>query len=313
MKKKTVTKPLPTVTIALSAFNEEHNILPFLKSVLKQKELGFVIEKIWVYNDGSIDKTVAKVRSLKSQKIEVIDDKQRVGKSSRLNQIYQRVKTDFLIQSDADVVFAHPLVIHDILQPLMNNSKVGMCGGHPQPIAATTFTEKAVNTTFEVYAPLRKVGKHGDNVYSVDGRLLAYRRELLKKIYVPEDMIANDAYTFYCCLMEGYQYTYVASAVVLFRSPQNLRDQIRQNTRFLAAPIRMTRYFPEELVFQQREVPPGFILKNTLKQFIKHPILCSYIFLVNGYCRLRVKKAEEVLTAQWPMAITTKDFGHAQK
>lgn len=307
MNMKKIPTKLPTVTVAISAFNEEKNIVTFLQSVLQQKEDGFILEKIWVYSDGSTDKTVEKIRSLHSPKIEIIADKKRIGKSSRLNQIYQRLETDFLVQSDADVIFDHLLVIHDIIQPLIHDQKVGMCGGNPQPLPAETFTEKAVNVTFAVYAPLRKLGgKHGDNVYSVDGRLLAYRREVIQKIHVPESMIANDAFTFYSCISMGFAYKFVESAVVWFRSPQTFADQIRQNTRFLAAPIRMTKYFPAELVEGERTVPRSAIIKNTALQFLKHPILCSYIFLVNGYCRLKVKKTEKNLTAKWLIAETTK-------
>ena len=35
-----------TVTVAISAYNEEANIGPFLKSVFSQREEGFVIKKI---------------------------------------------------------------------------------------------------------------------------------------------------------------------------------------------------------------------------------------------------------------------------
>ncbi len=296
----------PTVTIALSAFNEQQNVLPFVESLLTQKEVGFTIKHIWLYNDGSTDETAKVLQAIASPRIELIDDHKRIGKSSRLNQIYQRLETDYLVQTDADIIFAHEYVIRDILQPLMNDKRVGMCGGDPRPLRAVTFTEKAVNLTAEVYMGLRDKGRHGDNVYSVDGRLLAYRKELVKKIHVPEDMIANDAYTFYCCLTQGYDYRYVESAKVLFRSPQTLKDQIRQNTRFVSAPIRMSRYFPGELVYQQREVPLGYFLKSLVRQFLRYPLHCGYIFVVNLYCKLKAKAAEKYLTAKWPIAFSTK-------
>lgn len=296
----------PTVTIALSAFNEQQNVLAFMESVLKQKEVGFTIKNIWIYNDGSTDDTAEIIRSFGSSRIQLIDDKKRVGKSSRLNEIYKRLETDFLVQTDADIIFAHEYVIRDVLQPLMRDTSVGMCGGDPRPLPSVTFTEKAVNLTAEVYMGLRNKGKHGDNIYSVDGRLLAYRKDLVKKIHVPTDMIANDAFTFYCCLTQGYTYKYVKSAVVLFRSPQTLKDQIRQNTRFVSAPIRMSRYFSEELVYQQREVPVGYFFITMARQFLRHPILCGYIFCVNLYCKLKAKAAEKKLTAKWPIAFSTK-------
>jgi cellulose synthase/poly-beta-1,6-N-acetylglucosamine synthase-like glycosyltransferase len=313
IEKGAMKKTLPKVTIAVSAFNEEDNVVSFFKSVLKQKETGFVIDKIWFYSDGSTDRTVERVLNLRSKKIQIFDDKKRIGKSSRLNQIYQRLNTEYLVQTDADVVFAHQHVVRDLLAPLLADKRVGMCGGHPQPTQGITFTEKAVNLTFETYAPLRKLGNRAesDNVYSVDGRILAYRKSVVKKIFVPKNMIANDAFTYYSCLTQGCIYKYVPTAIVLFRSPQTMADQIRQNTRFVAAPIRMTKYFSKEIVESQRVVPKGLMIKLQLLQFIKHPILCSYIFAINSYCKFGAKKAEQTMTAKWSIAGSTKKFGTA--
>lgn len=305
---KSISKNLPAVTVALSAFNEESNIQKFLKSVLKQKEEGFVLKEIWVYSDGSTDKTVEEAGGIESEKVKIFDSKKRLGKSTRLNQIYAKLNSDYLVQSDADVVFSHEYVIRDIIKPLMENANVAMCGGDPQPIEGNTFTERAVNCTFEAYAPLRKELRGGDNVFSVDGRLLAYKKELVKRICVPEDTIANDAYTYFCCLVLGYKYRYVSSAIVKFRSPQTLKDQLRQNTRFIAAPIRMGNIFPEDIVRREYFVPKRILIMYMLKQFVKHPVMCTYIYLVNVYCRLKAKKTERYLNAKWPIAFSTKRF-----
>ncbi len=303
---------IPTVTVAISAYNEEHNIKAFLQSVLRQKEDGFLLREIWVFSDGSTDKTVSISKSLKSKKIKVIDDKKRVGKSSRLNQIYKKLNTDFLVQSDADVIYAHPFVIRDIIAPLIKDKKVGMCGGDPQPVKATTFTEKAVNCTFYAYAPLRHELRGGNNIYSVDGRILAYRKALVKKIHVPADTTANDAYTYFTCITNGYEYRYVQTAVVLFRSPQTLKDQIKQNTRFLTSPVKMGKHFSKKLVAKERFVPQSMLLKNMLTQFIQHPVLCTYIILINLYCKFNAWRTESNITAMWDMVGTTKVFENAK-
>ncbi len=299
-------KRLPTVTIAVSAYNEEKNIGKWLESVLDQKEEGFKLKQIWVFNDGSDDETVKVVKAFKSRKVKVFDDRKRLGKSSRLNQIYQKLDTDFLVQTDADVIFSHEYVVRDMIQPLIKDPKVGMCGGNPRPLAATTFTERAVNRTVEAYLDFRAKVKGGNNVMAADGRILAYRRELTKKIHVPEDMICNDTYTYFVCLEKGYKFKHVPSAIVWFRSPQTLRDHIRQMSRFKASPVRMSKYFPKELVEKERAIPRGLFVKNLVVQFIKDPIACSYIFAVNQYCAWKARKNESKMTAKWEMAESSK-------
>lgn len=297
-----------TVALAVSAYNEEKNIKAFLRSILAQKEDGFKMKKILIVSDGSSDNTVKYARELKSSKIVVKEFKERIGKSSRLNQIYKSLNTDILVQSDADVVFAHEFVLHDLVQPLIKNKKVGMCGGNPLPVKGETFIEKAINCTTEAYGEFRRKVKGGDNVFSADGRLLAYKKDLVKKIKIPEDMIANDMYTYFCCLSEGNKYRYVNSAVVYFRSPQTIKDHIRQNVRFRASPIRMKIYFPNKLVKQEFFIPINIFLLSFIKQFIKHPILSMSIYFINRYCTLKAKFVEQSLTAKWDIARTTEFF-----
>lgn len=297
-----------TLTVAICAYNEGKNIEKFLKSVLMQEEEGFILEKILVISDGSKDDTIKKAKSIKSSKIEIRKHYERVGKSSRLNEIYSSLTSDILVQTDSDVIFAHPYVIRDIIQPIIKDKKVGMCGGNPIPLKGETFTERAVNATCEIYLNFRKTVRGGNNKFSADGRLLAYKKELVKNIIVPYDMIANDVYTYFSCLEQGYKYRFVESAVVHYRSPQILKDQIRQNSRFLAAPIRMKKYFPKDLVEKENEIPSGILLKETFRQFLRHPILCSYIYIINRYCKFKAMLIEKQMTAKWEIALTTKEL-----
>jgi len=295
-----------TVEVAVSAYNEEQNIAKFLESLLSQREDGFTLNKILVISDGSTDQTAQIARSIDSPKIEVKEYTKRKGQPLRLNKIYASLEANILVKMDADVVLAHAHVIRDLIRPLINELNVAMCGGNPQPLKARTFTERAVNCTYEAYAPFRESVRGGNNVFSAEGRILAFRRELANTIHVPENMIANDMYAYLYCITRGYRYRHVPSAVVYFRSPQSLRDQIRQNTRFVSGPSRMERYFPPALVRYERSVPTNMFFRSIMRQYFLHPILSSYIFAVNGYCRVRALFLEKKLSGTWDMAHSTK-------
>lgn len=291
-----------SVTVAVSAYNEEVNIKSFISSVLEQEETFFNVDKFLIISDGSTDNTVKIAESFKSTKIVVKKYKRRLGKSTRLNEIYELLESDFLVQSDCDVIFAHPFVIRDILLPFINDKRIGMCGGNPFPINGVTYVEKAVNYMNEVFINFRnKV-----DVFSADGRLLAYRKNLVKKISVPTDMIANDVYTYYCCLKSGYKYKFVPSAMVYFRSPQTIKDYVRQTVRFSAAPIRMKTYFNKSIVEKETYISLVSVYKCMLGQFIKHPISFTTIFVLSKYCQYIAIKNERRLIAVWDMANSTK-------
>lgn len=297
---------IPTVTLAISAYNEEVNIRNFLDSVLMQKEQGFLLEKILIHSDGSNDNTVNIARSFISKKVHVIEDTTRKGKSSRLNKIYENLDSDILVQSDADIVMEHQFVVRDLIEPLIHNKEVGMTGGFMKPLPGNTFTEKAVNCTVEAYMPLRSTLKGGNNIFSVDGRLLAYKKDLVKKIIIPESMTSNDKFTYFSCLMLGYKYMHVPTAVILYRSPTSIKDQLIQESRFSASYFKHLKYFPKELVRKEMKIPRNILIKIRIKQFIKHPIMCTYIFLINWYCRKNAKRNARLITSLWNIAISTK-------
>ena len=303
---KKIKKNLPTVTVALSAFNEEINIGNFINSVLKQKEENFVLEKILIISDGSTDKIVEIVHSFKNSKLEIKDYKERAGKSTRLNEIYSCLTSDILIQSDADVVFCNPYVVRDMVVGLLSDDNIMMTGGNLLPIKPITFTEKAVYVACEVYRPLRKKVNDGDNVLTVNGPILGYKKEFIKQVYVPNDMLANDMFTYIICKNKRYGYKYIESAIVNYRLPQTFKDQTKQEARFIIAPNVIKRYLPHELVDSCYNLPKKLIRIEMIKQLLKHPILCLYIFILNKYSKYKSITSIDQINSKWDMVRSTK-------
>jgi cellulose synthase/poly-beta-1,6-N-acetylglucosamine synthase-like glycosyltransferase len=189
---------------------------------------------------------------------------------------------------------------------MIKNQRVFMCGGNPTPTPGITFIEKSVNVTTRAYRNFRKSVRGGNNVFSADGRLLAYRTQFIKHVHIPEDMIANDAFTYFCCLTNGGLYQFAPEAIVQYRSPQSVADQIRQNTRFLAAPQRMTKYFDSDVVAKEYQIPRDVYLRTIIAEAVSQPIHSLVIFLINRLCFINSILMESRLTAKWAIATTTK-------
>ncbi|CAN5148683.1 hypothetical protein BH11PAT1_BH11PAT1_4600 [soil metagenome] len=301
-------RKIPTVTIAVCAYNEAHNIVLFLRSVALQKERGFSIKEIILISDGSTDATVSLAENLLIPKLIIRVNKSRKGKSLRLNDLYKNLSSDFLVQTDADVIFSHPRVVEYMLRPLINNKHVVMCGGNPQPLPAVTFIEAAINHSTKLFMHFRSLIREGNNVFSADGRMLAYRKEFIQFVRIPKTMIANDMYTYFCCKNEKREYRYVKSAVVHYRSPQIIQDHLKQNTRFRAGPVRMNRYFSSDLVHKEMSIPTAIFLKYYLIYLFKNPLLSIYIVSINLYCRVNALVTEKKMLATWNIAGTTKEL-----
>lgn len=300
--------PKTSIAFAVSAYNEQANIVPFLESVLAQKQVNFTLEQVLVYVDGGSDQTSALAKSVKDSRIKVIQGRVRLGKSSRLNQIYAHVNEPILIQSDADVIFKSRLVFANLLAPMLNHKNVGMVGGNTMPLKAQTFLEHAVNTTAEAFNQIKIQINQGNCVYTVDGRLLAYKRQVYKQFNIPTDMIANDAYTYFATKSLGFDYKFARKAVVYFRSPQTLSDHIKQNTRFRAAPLRLTRHFDPNWIIREYHMPKILTYKFLISQVLKKPQASLFIFFINRYTILLARLKESKMTAIWSMVKTSKQL-----
>ncbi|HVZ12068.1 MAG TPA: glycosyltransferase [Patescibacteria group bacterium] len=294
------------LTIGIPAYNEESNIVNILKSILKQKEKGFEIEKILVISDGSTDGTVSIVKSIKDKRITVFDNSKRVGKSELLNVLFRKSTSEILVLFDADVVMKSANILEYLIRPFINDKNVGLTGGNPVPIPGKTFVERSINSSFVPYKELQVKFKGGNNVYGCQGSILALSKKLYKKIQIPPKMIGNDSYIYYSCLINGFKFVHVHEAVVWYRSPSNISDHLKQNKRFLAAQYRLKRVFGD-IVEREHHVPPVLLYRLLAIQFIKMPIHSAFIFFVNKAINNRAKSDEKKMTAIWDVAVSTKE------
>ncbi len=295
-----------TVTIGISAYNENRNLGRLLAKLLSQKALSFKLEKILVISDGSTDDTASVARSVSSSRIHVIEDKRRLGKALRMNQMFKTLRSDILVVVDADTDLEGMYVIEKLIKPFSVDRSIAMCNALAKPLSGKTFTEKAVNHTYDTYLSILPKIKAGDSLFSVSGRMIAYRKAFVKKFKLPRNLIGTDAFTYFKCLSLGYKFKLVESAVVYFRSPVNLKDQIKQNTRFVSRGDRLSKYFPKDLISKESKIPSMILIGSMASQLIKDPIKCIYIFLVNRYCYLLAKFYSANIKGGWEIARSTK-------
>jgi glycosyltransferase involved in cell wall biosynthesis len=297
-------KKNPTVTIAVTAYNEAENIRSFLNSAISQSEEGFALEKILVISDGSTDNTACLARSVKHANLEVREHAERKGKAVRLNETHQSLISDILIVCDADTVLAHQNVIRDLIRPVTAEGVTLACG-NIEPAKACTFVERAMHLGFEARQPFRNAAEQ--NIYSVNGALMAYSALFAKRTQLPKDAIGIDYYLYFACREAGEKYRFVPSAKAWFRMPGTLRDAIVQNVRYSGIRGVMEKRFDPELVRREYAVPERMGFRHKLRQFVYHPILGVAAFLIYRMAGFRAKFGGKGMTGQWGIATSTKD------
>jgi cellulose synthase/poly-beta-1,6-N-acetylglucosamine synthase-like glycosyltransferase len=271
----------PTVSICISAHNEEKNIVHLLAAILNQHQTNWKLAEILVYCDGCTDHTASLAKSLRSKYIRVIDDGKRTGKVGRVNEFNKTAKGDMLVIFDADLLLAHDTVIRELVTSLYNQDLIALVGGNTQPILPKTFFERAVFSTFLVFEKSRKFLKEGNNIFGCNGGCIAYKKGFAQSITIP-NVINEDDYLYFSCLKQGHLFKHSSNAIVYYKLPQTLIDYLSQTYRSNpeAVVLNFTKHFGP-IVSQEYHRPFHFLAKSVLQSFFVYPFETLYIVGIN--------------------------------
>lgn len=276
-------KPL-SVSIGISAYNEEQTISSVLDQILNQQTSNWILKEIIVANDGSSDKTVESIKKIQSKKIKILNDGKRLGKTARLQQIFEIFEGEVLCLFDADIKLADKKVIDHLLTTL-HNENVELVGGNSRPTYPKTFFERSVFTTFQVFDESRMTHLNGNNIFCCTGSCLALSKKLAKQIKFPKKLINEDAYMYFTCLNNGYTFMYSKKAIVYYYLPQKPLDYMKQVLRSEphALDFELRDHFPK-LVDKELHRNMFSYLKSIFKVFIRQPIEVIFISAINIIC-----------------------------
>jgi len=274
-----------TVTIGITAYNETKNIRALLKSLVKQTETDFRLEKIIVISDGSKDSMFSEINAVSDSRIELIQYMQRRGKPYRMNEIAQKNTSDILVTIDADVLPNNSNFLTEIIEPFSFNSKIGIVGGAILPASAEIFFEKILNSSVHFKRRLFESIKAKDNIYLCHGRARAFSKEFLNG-FRWKNISCEDAYSYLSCINSGFCFYYAPKAEILYRSPQNLRDHLKQSLRFFSGRPLLDEQFGKSKVRESFYIPITKITLELIKYIAKQPHYAFLYFGLVGYVRL---------------------------
>lgn len=268
-----------TVTIGIPAYNEENNIKPLIESLLMQKRKGYILEKILVVSDASVDQTDLIVKNIKNKKVVLLRNSKRSGTALTQNTIIKNTKSDILILLDADVFIKTNKFISRIIAPIIADSNVGLVGAKVVPTPSNRIFSKIINYSHLLKQELyEKVGKN-DSIYLCHGRARTFAKRFYKKLRFPQT-ISEDAYSYLLCNKLNFSFIYEPKAKVFFKSPDNLKDHLKQSVRFIVGKRTMEDLFDKEFVRQAYKIPFVDYLKTSIEGLIKNPIYTGLYTLI---------------------------------
>jgi cellulose synthase/poly-beta-1,6-N-acetylglucosamine synthase-like glycosyltransferase len=220
------TKYLPTVTIIISAYNEEQNIEETLLNKLNLDYPEGKVEII-VVSDASNDLTDKIVKEQNVRNIRLIRNEKRSGKTVSINKAMQFANSEIVVFADANSIYRP-----DALQALMNNFSDPNIGYVTGKMIYQKEKGSAIGEGCSFYMKyenyLRKIETNVGSIVGVDGGIDAVRRDLfvpMKPDQLPDFVLPLIVFE------KGYRVVFEPSAILLEQSLKGTDDEFKMRIR----------------------------------------------------------------------------------
>ncbi len=218
----------PTVTVILAAYNEERHLSEKLSNTMRQDYPAGKLDII-VVDDGSTDYTVEIVRQFQDNRVQLLQQERRLGKTAALNRAVREAKGEVLVFTDANALFQADAVQH-LVNSFDAEGNVGVvCGElkyqlHPQTAGADE------GYYWDLEIQLKRAESQLGTLLGANGSIYALRREL----YIPlhEDVI-SDFIEPLLLARKGYRTIYQPQAISYESSSRNLKAEFRRKKRIV--------------------------------------------------------------------------------
>jgi len=222
------------LSIVVCAYNEEKSIGRLLKNLSVQRLPPEITDReIIVVASGCTDKTVQVVREhiRKNGGISLIEEENRLGKSSALNKAFEVSSGHYIALVPADVIPTDD-ALFNLLIPFRDGN-VSAVSGRPMqnPLKAPKgFSGYLAKMTYRLWA--RLMGRLNDKgeMAHCSGEFMAIRRDV--KAIMPLECAADDSYIAIAAKRKGL-IKFAPEAVCYNLLPSNIADYINQRRRWL--------------------------------------------------------------------------------
>ncbi len=299
------------VTIGICAYNEDRNIGNLLDNILNDQELPPRSE-VLVVCSGCTDKTVeiAQKYAEKDPRINVFVEKERRGKASAVNRIFEKAKGISIIFISADTLprkGCFPRLISRLRVP-----DVGIVCGKPAPMdSQNSLLSKIVRILWishdHVFKEMNDAGlaRHASEMFCI-------RKGIIDKI--PSEIVNDDAYIAVITKKKGWFIKYEPAAHVTISGPKTFRDYLQQRRRVIYGHyqlMRLTGESPQYLVCLA-PVYPMKVLKSALWLCAECGITSLLPFAVIEILLNIVAATDSIRHksfSRWTIAASTKTLG----
>lgn len=269
----------PSISILISAFNEEKVIEKRIRNIVEQEYAQDKIE-ILVGSDCSSDRTNEILKSLEKEipNLRVFLFDYRQGKAGVLNQLVKEAKNDILVFTDANTEFKR-----DALKNLVKhfyNIEIGGVSGKLTLLDKDSHKKAGVEEKnyweFETFIK-KAEGKLGILI-GANGGIFAIRKDLFETIPLDKP-VTDDFYLSLNVVKKGFKLIYEPKAEAYEEVAKDLNTEFRRKIRFAATNFQTITFFKNLLFNKNFLISYAFWSHKIIRWFL--PLILIFIFVLN--------------------------------
>jgi poly-beta-1,6-N-acetyl-D-glucosamine synthase len=290
-----------SLTVGIPAYNEERNIGKLIQNINSQKGQSFIIDKIFIISDGSVDNTVSEASKFKN--VIIIDDGKRKGKALRINEIFQLAQSELVIILDADIALKED-AFKQLIQPFFKASDIMLVSGTLSPIRPKTLAGTLSFVAFDLWQNAIEMAENNE-MYHCGGPLRAFKKPFYKNFIFPA-ITADDVYPYFVCKQMNYQFAYIKNALGFYKLPATITDFKKQQKRFLESESVHENRFGVDFAKQYYSITFYIKFKAFVKTFFKFPASALGYLIVWMPIKINSLIRKPEINGTWDSIISTK-------
>ncbi len=264
----------PMVSVVMAAYNEEKVIIQKLESVIKSNYPSDKLEII-VGSDCSNDGTDVLVQEFSQNhpQVKFIRFNSRTGKPAIINQLVKHSKGEFLIITDANVMFDA-----EAISSMMNRFTVAEVGLVDSNMVNIGLMKSGISSQEKQYIQTEVLTKYAEgeiwgSMMGPFGGCYAIRKSLFSDI--PANFLVDDFYVCMKILEQGYHSVSSLKAIVYEEASHNLWIEYRRKMRIATGNFQNLAKF-SKMIFKGRGIGFCFMSHKVLRW--KGPVLMLLLF-----------------------------------
>jgi len=221
-------KPVrPMVSLIVSCYNEEAVIREKLNNCLSLKYPTGKLE-IMVVSDASTDSTDDVVKEFAENRVRLIRQSERLGKTLGLNLAVPLSQGEIIIFSDANSIYEHDAIIK--LVENFGDESVGYVVGEARYSESSSAAGKSENTYWQYEILLKKMESSLHSIVGGDGAIYAIRKELYEELLVTD---INDFVNPLQIIAKGYRGVYEPDAICWEDTAGSFKKEFKRKVRIV--------------------------------------------------------------------------------